>query len=188
MLEMESMQHGHVYVLKEELAQDVKALLEEYQNVEIPVGLIENELVKLQEESKVIMEEDKVYLPSLYFSEKGIVSNIERIMSQTEYAEQFPESEFLLALGSLEERLGVEYAPSQKEAIQKALMSPMMILTGAWHRKTTVIKGIVELYGELHGVSLDPQTYKKDEAFPIVLAAPTGRPRKEWRSQPVCRQ
>lgn len=179
MLEMESMQHGHVYVLKEELAQDVKALLEEYQNVEIPVGLIENELVKLQEESKVIMEEDKVYLPSLYFSEKGIVSNIERIMSQTEYAEQFPESEFLLALGSLEERLGVEYAPQQKEAIQKALMSPMMILTGGpGTGKTTVIKGIVELYGELHGVSLDPQTYKKDEAFPIVLAAPTGRAAK----------
>lgn len=178
-LEMESMQNGHVYVNKEELARDVKALLEEYQNVEIPLDSVETELLKLEEESKVVIEGDKVYLPSLYFSEKGIASNIERIMSQTEYEDQFPESEFLLALGELEERIGVEYAPSQKEAIQKALMSPMMILTGGpGTGKTTVIKGIVELYGELHGISLDPKTYKKDEVFPILLAAPTGRAAK----------
>ena len=56
--------------------------------------------------------------------------NIKRILEQTEYENQFPESEFLLALGNLEERLGVQYGPTQKEAIQTALMSPMMILTG----------------------------------------------------------
>ncbi|WP_018661108.1 ATP-dependent RecD-like DNA helicase [Heyndrickxia acidiproducens] len=178
-LETESMQNGHVYLEADELARDVKTLLEEYQNIEIPIDMVNTELLKLQEESKVVMENGKVYLPSLYFSEKGIVSNIERLMSQTEYEEQFPESKFLLALGELEERIGVEYAPSQREAIQKALMSPMMILTGGpGTGKTTVIKGIVELYGELHGCSLDPDTYKKDETFPIVLAAPTGRAAK----------
>ncbi|WP_217609211.1 AAA family ATPase, partial [Bacillus sp. GbtcB10] len=79
--------------------------------------------------------------------------------------------EFLLALGELEERLGVQYAPTQKGAIQKALMSPMLLLTGGpGTGKTTVIKGIVELYSDLHGVSLDPGDYKKDEAFPFVLA------------------
>ncbi|MBJ8056439.1 AAA family ATPase, partial [Bacillus cereus] len=36
----------------------------------------------------------------------------------------------------------------------------------------------VELYSDLHGVSLDPGDYKKDEAFPFVLAAPTGRAAK----------
>ena len=93
--------------------------------------------------------------------------------------EQFPESEFLLALGSLEERLGVQYAPTQKEAIQTALMSPMLILTGGpGTGKTTVIKGIVELYAELHGCSLDPKDYKKEEPFPFLLAAPTGRAAK----------
>ena len=82
--------------------------------------------------------------------------------------EQFPESEFLLALGSLEERLGVQYAPTQKEAIQTALMSPMLILTGGpGTGKTTVIKGIVELYAELHGCSLDPKDYQKRRAISI---------------------
>lgn len=93
-----------------------------------------------------------------------------KIVSQTEYADQFPESEFLLALGELEERLGVQYAPTQKEAIQKALMSPMLLLTGGpGTGKTTVIKGIVELYSDLHGVSLDPSDYKKMNPFHLCL-------------------
>ena len=55
----------------------------------------------------------------------------------------------------------------------------MLILTGGpGTGKTTVIKGIVELYSELHGVSLNPKDYKKDEPFPFVLAAPTGRAAK----------
>ncbi len=38
----------------------------------------------------------------------------------------------------------------------------MLLLTGGpGTGKTTVIKGIVELYSELHGVSLDPGDYKK---------------------------
>src|SRR5690606_6310627 len=156
-----------------------KILLEESQRIEIPFQDIATGLIKLEEEGKIIGEDKRVYMPSLYFSEKGIVTNIERIMEQKEYAEQFPESEFLLALGSLEERLHVEYARSQREAIKTALTSPMMILTGGpGTGKTTVIKGIVELYAELHGLSLDPHAYKKEEPFPILLTAPTGRAAK----------
>lgn len=60
----------------------------------------------------------------------------------------------------------VQYAPSQKEAIQKALMSPMLLLTGGpGTGKTTVIRGIVELYSELHGLSLNPADYKKMKRF-----------------------
>ena len=115
----------------------------------------------------------------MFFSEKGLVRNIKRVMEQSEYKDQFPESEFLLALGNLEDRIGVQYAPSQREAIQTALMSPMLILTGGpGTGKTTVIKGIVELYGELHGCSLDPNDYKNDEPYPFILAAPTGRAAK----------
>ena len=81
-----------------------------------------------------------------------------------------------MALGKLEERLGVQYAPSQKEAIQTALMSPLLILTGGpGTGKTTVIKGIVELYAELHGCSLNPHEYKKEEPFPFLLDSPNGK-------------
>ena len=55
-----------------------------------------------------------------------------------------------------------------------------MILTGGpGTGKTTVIRGLVEVYAELHGLSLNPKEYaKKQEPFPIVLAAPTGRAQK----------
>lgn len=178
-LENECMQTGHVYLPAKNLLISVKSLLEENKRDMVEFTDISAELVKLEEEGKIIIEEKRIYLPSLYFSEKGLVTNIKRILEQTEYAEQFPESEFLLALGALEERLKVQYAPSQREAIQTALLSPMLILTGGpGTGKTTVIKGIVELYAELHGCSLDPKDYQKEEPFPFVLAAPTGRAAK----------
>jgi exodeoxyribonuclease V alpha subunit len=179
-LENDSMQTGHVYVNAKDLLEQVKTLLEENKRDQIDYLDISNEIIKLQEEEKIIGEEKRIYLPSLYFAEKGLVTSISRILNQTEYKDQFPDSEFLLALGSLEERLKVQYAPTQREAIQTALMSPMLILTGGpGTGKTTVIKGIVELYAELHGCSLEPKDYqKKDEPFPFLLAAPTGRAAK----------
>lgn len=178
-LENECLQAGHVYRPAETLLVDVKKLLEENKRDLVEFTEISHELLKLEEESKVIIEEERIYLPSLFFAEKGLVTSIKRVLAQTEYDEQFPESEFLLALGSLEERLKVNYAPSQKEAIQTALQSPMLILTGGpGTGKTTVIKGIVELYSELHGCSLNPNDYKKEEPFPFILAAPTGRAAK----------
>ncbi|WP_419715123.1 ATP-dependent RecD-like DNA helicase [Heyndrickxia oleronia] len=178
-LEQECLQNGHVYMDSEDLLPKVKKLLEESQPITIEYTDISAEIIKLAEEEKLIGETQKLYIPSLYYSEKGIVTNVQRILQQEEYQDQFPESEFLLALGELEERIGVQYAPSQKEAIQKALMSPMMILTGGpGTGKTTVIKGIVELYAELNGCSLDPKKYNKENPFPIVLTAPTGRAAK----------
>lgn len=178
-LELSSNQEGHVYLHAEHLLEKVKVLLEENQNEEIEFSQIADQIIQLEEEGKIIVENKKIYLPSLFFSEKGLVRNIKRVMEQSEYKDQFPESEFLLALGNLEDRIGVQYAPSQREAIQTALMSPMLILTGGpGTGKTTVIKGIVELYGELHGCSLDPKDYKNDEPYPFILAAPTGRAAK----------
>ena len=178
-LDADCLQEGHCYLDKGSYVLAVKQLLESNQALEVPQEDIEYELLKLEEEGKIVTEEDRVYMSSIYYSEKGLVSNIKRILEQKEYADAFPESEFLLALGELEERLGIEYAPTQKEAIQTALSSPMLILTGGpGTGKTTVIKGIVELYAELHGCSLDPKDYKKDEIFPFILAAPTGRAAK----------
>lgn len=178
-LELSSNQEGHVYLHAEHLLEKVKTLLEENQKEEIEFSQIADQIIQLEEEGKIIVENKKIYLPSLFFSEKGLVRNIKRVMEQSEYKDQFPVSEFLLALGNLEDRIGVQYAPSQREAIQTALMSPMLILTGGpGTGKTTVIKGIVELYGELHGCSLDPKDYKNDEPYPFILAAPTGRAAK----------
>ena len=178
-LDVQCHQEGHAFMEAEELLPLVQDLLEENKRDQVEFQSISAALLALEEESKIVIEEKRIYSPSLFFSEKGIATNIKRIMEQTEYKDAFPESEFLLALGELEERLGVEYAPKQQEAIQTALMSPMMLLTGGpGTGKTTVIKGIVELYSELHGVSMDIHAYKDNDPFPFVLAAPTGRAAK----------
>lgn len=174
-----SLQQGHVYMEEEPLIQEVIHLLQESEPVTISHEEVAKELLVLAEEQKLIRENTRIYLPSLYFAESGFAYHVKRMMKQTEYAEQFPESEFLLALGELEERLQVSFGETQKEAIKQALMSPMLALTGGpGTGKTTVIKGIVELFAELHGLSLDPHAYKDDAAFPILLAAPTGRAAK----------
>ena len=53
----------------------------------------------------------------------------------------------------------------------------MLLTGGPGTGKTTVIKGIVELYAEVHGLSLSYSDYQEDD-YPIVLAAPTGRASK----------
>ncbi len=176
-LEQQCLQDGHCFVEVEALLKHVKELLDKSVNGTAEFDLIARRLIELEEEKKVVGENNRVYMPSLYFSEKGLVANIKRVLDQEPH--EFPESEFLLALGELEDRTGIAYAASQKQAIQTALSSPLMILTGGpGTGKTTVIKGIVDLYGELHGLSLDPKKYDKEEPFPIKLCAPTGRAAK----------
>lgn len=170
---------GHVYLEAETVFPEVKRLLETSQTEEIPFDHISRCVMELVEESKLCGEGRKLYIPSLYFSEIGIASKMDRIM-ENDLSDKFPVSEIRKAIGEAEERLGVNYAETQVAAIEKALHSPAMILTGGpGTGKTTVIRGLVEVYAELHGLSLDPKVYvEKEETFPIVLAAPTGRAAK----------
>ncbi|MGM0874371.1 MAG: SF1B family DNA helicase RecD2 [Bacillota bacterium] len=178
-IEHMSLQEGHVYLTLEQLIVKTKELLDHTKQEIILKPEITTEIEALGNEKKIIVEEERAYHPSLYYAEQGLVKNIKKVLEQTDYDDLFPESEFLLSLGNLEERMKVQYAPTQKDAIQKALMSPMLLLTGGpGTGKTTVIKGIVELYADLHGCSLEPKDYKKEEPFPILLVAPTGRAAK----------
>ncbi len=174
-----SMKQGHTFVPSDELVQYTSDVLNKNPSEIVEQTLITDQLAVLDELEKVVWNGDNVFMPSLYFAEKGIASNVKRLLEQEQYADQFPQAEFLLKLGELEERLGISYAEEQRTAIYEALHSPMMILTGGpGTGKTTVIKGIVELFAELHGLSMDKHAYKDDEPFPFVLAAPTGRAAK----------
>ncbi len=170
---------GHVYVEGKVALPEVKRLLEMSQRIDISFESISQAIIELVGEGKLSAEQQKLYPPSLYFSEIGFSTKLQSIM-ENELEDQFPVSEIRSAIGEVEERLGVNYADTQVAAIEKALHSPAMILTGGpGTGKTTVIRGFVEVFAELHGLSLDPAEYaKKKEPFPIILAAPTGRAAK----------
>lgn len=170
---------GHVYLESELILPQAKQVLEMSQPLEIPYEAISSAVIELVEEGALSAEKQRLYLPSLYFSEIGIASKVNKIL-ENEIDQQFPASEIRKAIGEAEERLGVEYAETQVEAIEKALHSPLLVLTGGpGTGKTTVIRGLVEVYAELHGLSLEVEEYaRKKEPFPIILAAPTGRAAK----------
>ncbi|MBO9130458.1 ATP-dependent RecD-like DNA helicase [Bacillus sp. 165] len=188
-LEHVSLQEGHVYFEKNLLLSQTMSLLNN-QETKVTDDDILQEIVSLAQDEKVVIEEERIYLASLYYGEKGVVSSLHRLLNREEEIEEFPESEFLLTLGNIEESLQVQYAPLQKEAIQTAIHHPVMVLTGGpGTGKTTVIKGIVEMYAALHGISLDPKDYGEKKPFPILLAAPTGRAAKrmsESTGLPAC--
>lgn len=180
LLNQASLSEGHVYMDAKTLIPLVKGMLESSQRDEISMEAISKAMIELNEESKVAGEETRLYLPSLYYSEVGIATKLETLLGSQANRDRFPASEVRRALGEAEERLGVNYAETQIEAIDGSINSSVMILTGGpGTGKTTVVRGLVEVYAELHGLSLDPKDYaKKKEPFPIILAAPTGRAAK----------
>lgn len=175
-----ALSEGHVYLDAEIVLPKVKEMLEISQRIEIPYEAISKACIEMREESKICGEETRLYLPSLYFSEVGIASKILDLVKENKKHHHFSKDEIRKAIGEVEERYNVSYAPTQAQAIETALNSAVMILTGGpGTGKTTVVKGLVEVYAELHGLSLDPKYYvQKEEPFPIVLAAPTGRAAK----------
>ncbi|MDN3449220.1 ATP-dependent RecD-like DNA helicase [Planococcus sp. APC 3906] len=180
LLNQASLSEGHVYVDAKTLIPQVKEMLEASQREDIPIEAISKAMIEMNEEGKVSGEETRLYLPSLYYSEVGIATKLETMLASQANRDRFPASEVRKALGEAEERLGVNYAETQVEAIDASINSSVMILTGGpGTGKTTVVRGLVEVYAELHGLSLDPKEYtKKKEPFPIILAAPTGRAAK----------
>ena len=180
LLQSASLSEGHVFLYAEQLLESVKRLLESAQREEIAYDMITKCCIELAEEGRIVGEVNRFYIPSLYYSEVGISSKIETLINEDETHHKFTLAEMKKHLGDIEERLGVQYANTQVKAIETALNSSMTLLTGGpGTGKTTVVRGIVELYGELHGLSLDPKEWAKEQKpFPIVLAAPTGRAAK----------
>ena len=180
LLNAASLSEGHVYLPAEQILPKVQQLLGSNQYEEVPFDAISTACIELVEDGKLAGEMSRFYLPSLYFSEVGIASKLETLIQEQQERTGFPTSEIRKALGDAEERLGVSYAETQIAAIELGMNASVMLLTGGpGTGKTTVVRGLVEVYAELHGLTLDPKEYaKKQEPFPIILAAPTGRAAK----------
>ncbi|HDB5541952.1 TPA: ATP-dependent RecD-like DNA helicase [Staphylococcus aureus] len=177
-LEEECIKQGHTY-LPINVVIDLTVDVLNYQDEEvIEPEKLDEMLQYLNEEKRLIIDNEQVAIPSLYYSEIKSVQNLFRIKTHTNKLTEIEQSDLQMHIGEIEDANQVNYAASQKEALQTAINSKVMLLTGGpGTGKTTVIKGIVELYAEIHGLSLDYDDYVNDD-YPVVLAAPTGRASK----------
>jgi len=180
-LEEECIKQGHTYMPHDQIIEATYNVLTQNSNHDdnqIKQEHIHRMLLELNEEKRIIVDNEKVSIPSLYYSELKSVQNLYRIKTHTSNLKEIEQSDLQIHIGEIETSNEVSYAESQKEALQTAINSKVMLLTGGpGTGKTTVIKGIVELYAEVHGISLDYDDYQEDD-YPVVLAAPTGRASK----------
>lgn len=173
----QSAKNGHVYLPVDLCVNQVQKLLLTGND-----KLSEEEIIhcfnKLNTEKHIIIQEERVYLPVLYYAEDGVASHLKRLLDHP-IEDETPKAELLKIIGEIEEEEVLSYGKEQFEAIDKALHSKVMILTGGpGTGKTTVIKGIIKAYAMIHDLSIDITAYDDKADYPFVLTAPTGRAAK----------
>ncbi|GAB3806538.1 SF1B family DNA helicase RecD2 [Virgibacillus kimchii] len=170
-----NIQHGHVFLPMEECAAEVLQLLPASG---LTKKVIEERLIELNKNKSVIISGGNVYLPSLYYAEDGFASHLKRVMEKP-LEHQTTAAELMKITGEIEEAESISYGKDQFEAINQAIHSKVMILTGGpGTGKTTVIKGILQAYADIHDLSLDKGEYEENKEYPFILTAPTGRAAK----------
>ena len=138
-----------------------------------------NEILDLVvNDKRLIIENDKVYLPAIYYSEVKISKKINQMISLEKKKIKLDKLNTLIA--DFERINSIVLAPEQKEAILSALTNRVSIVTGGpGTGKTTIIKAIVQLYCALNGFSL----YDDEAIGHILLCAPTGKASKRISEQ-----
>lgn len=158
-------QNGDCYLTFEELQKITSDVLKETPDIKPMLEL----LVK---DKKVIVEEDRYYLYSIYIQEIEVAA---KLLSLSKTAPDFDIEYARTLLDMVEIERNMTYTDAQKEAILTSLQSSVSIITGGpGTGKTTIIDGLLEVYRIYHQLNYkNPQIYEK-----IGLMAPTGRAAK----------
>lgn len=164
---------GDTYIEAKELLSLTVELLEHARNVEIYPEQVAEEISGLIADGKIQQEGTKIFENSLFFAESGIQKNLTALLNRS--SQDFSDEKLLTELSNVEKALEITYDELQKQAILGAMKQQFFILTGGpGTGKTTIIKGLIELYARIYKIDLDV-THYNDDLFPILLAAPTGR-------------
>ena len=100
-----------------------------------------------------------VLRPELDEAEAGIAAHLRRLLGAKA---PVPEVRVKPAIAGFERRRGLELAPDQVEAVERALTDKVLVITGGpGTGKTTLVRAVVEILGR--------------EGQRLLLAAPTGR-------------
>ena len=156
---------GDTYILEDNLYNLIRQTYEE----DISLETLKYYLIELNSLGKIIIEDDKYILSSYYKSEMYVSSRIYDLANLSDTSIKDIDRK----IESLEGFFDITYNEEQKKAIRQALTKNFSIITGGpGTGKTTIIKGIVQLYKMVSGLSMDSLEEK------LVLLASTGRAAK----------
>ncbi len=166
---------GHVYAGKEQLIHKGAELLEAEETsivMTLDQMLADKDLISQRMEPE---GEIGIYLPPFYYAETGAAGKLRRLSqapaqdrlwtSLTEARRKTGNEELSIDVAKIQEKVHMEYDQIQADAIRKAALSKVMVLTGGpGTGKTTTVQGIIAAYRAF--------------GLKILLAAPTGRAAK----------
>lgn len=176
-LQTVSLSNGDTYVDSDELMDRSLHELESSRRFVIDEHLLIESLIEMVEEIKIVEDNKRFALPSLYFSEEGIASSLDKLLNTSQTID-YHNVDLNDEIKKIQEHLSISYDDTQVRAIEQALTNRFFILTGGpGTGKTTVLQGIVNVFCRLHELPVDASTYT-DGIYPIIMAAPTGRAAK----------
>lgn len=153
---------GNTYSLFEELYPKIIDNLK----IDIDENKVRYYLEELNKNKKVVILDNKYVLREIYEIEKNISNKIIKLVNKPK--KEIDNIEENISL--LEQILDIKYNELQKESIISSLKNNFNIITGGpGTGKTTIIKGIVEIFKKDHLLNDD------DLSEHMVLLAPTGR-------------
>ena len=148
---------------------EIVSSLNKYNHTIIDNTIIDECLYNLECDLKIVKEDDKYFLESIYDSEDYIASRIMEL--STRKPNNFVKIDKYIL--ELEKKSSITYNDIQKEAIKKSINNHITIITGGpGVGKTTIIKAILNVYKKLYNLNNDA-LYER-----VALLAPTGRAAK----------
>lgn len=165
---------GHTYIMTSELAAKTLERLNDsgryFSNSDVDAAVEQLALNK-----KLIITEDRVTLPNIYYSEHKSAEKLSHILRDN--PDEIDEDAAKDVITHIEKSLKIDYNDNQRQAILNALTEKVSIITGGpGTGKTTIVKGIITLYQEMFDYE-DYDSYEPKN-YPIKLVAPTGRASK----------
>lgn len=166
--------YGHSYYFKEEIASYLPRVL----GVNITEELFLSSLENLEKNLLIVKREDRYYLKEMYESETLITKRFRMLSREEDIVIKDIDSK----IKELENLFGITYNEQQFLAIKNSLLKQFLIITGGpGTGKTTIMKGVTELYRTVNKLSYEQLQEK------IALLAPTGRAAKRMSESTLLR-
>ena len=162
--------YGHSYYFIHELLPFVEKAL----HLDLDKEKINTCLDNLIKKGLVIKKEDYYYLTTIYNDEVYIVNRLNLLMHEKDNLVKSIDE----YIKKIEEHLILTYNDDQKEAIKESMKKNLLVITGGpGTGKTTILKGICELYKQINKYTMDKVVEN------VALLAPTGRAAKRMSEE-----